>query len=322
MTDLEDARLRWISERPQHEEFAAVLADGIRAAVTPLGIWSELQYRTKELDSLMKKLMRGRHTFDNLPDKVGVRVLVRYRSDVDEVAKAVFKSLRCGRIDQKHPQVNVVGYLSTHIDWVRLKDDHPEARRFVVTRFWAEIQIRTQAQHLWSEMSHDGFYKNDATLNALSDDVQRRVNLMAGQIEVADREFDSLRSARPVRDDAELFHFLEPFYYRLTSRRPDAELSLQVLRLLLPLFSSESLTEVESRLEKFYDEKKAFLVERYKQAQESLDVVHSPLLFQPEAIVLYERLLHDELSLRKAWNTSFPEAILESFANEMGRSFD
>ena len=322
MTDLEDARLRWISERPQHEEFGSVLIDEIRAAVTPLGVWAHFQYRTKELDSLVKKLMRGKHTIDDLPDKVGIRILVRYRSDVDEVASAVFQSLHCGKIDSKSPQANVVGYLSTHIDWVRLKDTHPEAHRFVVTRFWAEVQIRTQAQHLWSEMSHDGFYKNDVTINALSHDVQRRVNLMAGQIEVADREFDRLRGERPVREEAELFRFLEPFYYRLTSRRPDTELSLQVLQLLLPLFSSRTLGEIESRLETFYNEKKAFFTERYKQAQEASDVPHSPLLFQPEAIVLYERLLHDELGLRKAWNTLFPETILESFANEMGRSFD
>lgn len=322
MTDLEDARLRWIQERPTYEEFARVLVDRIKEAIASLGVWYTLGYRTKELDSLIKKLMRGEDTYDSLPDRVGIRIVVRYRHDVDTIAQGVIESLHCGAIDRKTPQIDVVGYLSTHIDWVRLNDDDPESARFIATRFWAELQIQTQAQHLWSEMSHDGFYKNDQTILALSDDMRRRAHLMAGQIEIADREFARLRGERPVIPEAELFNFLEPLYYRLTSHRPDTQLSLQVLKILLPLFRGKPLEEVEEGLTRFFSQKQEFLSERYRQAQEAEDVNHSPLLFQPEAIVLYERLLNDELELRRAWNTKFPEPILESFANEMGRSFD
>ena len=78
MTDIEDARLRWIEERPIYDEFASLLADRIRVALSSLGLWFTVQCRTKELDSLLKKLMRGKHTYETLPDKVGLRVIVLY----------------------------------------------------------------------------------------------------------------------------------------------------------------------------------------------------------------------------------------------------
>jgi ppGpp synthetase/RelA/SpoT-type nucleotidyltranferase len=45
--------------------------------------------------------------------------------------------------------------------------------------FWAELQVRTLAQRLWSEMSHDTVYKNDGMVAKLAPDVQRLVVLMA-----------------------------------------------------------------------------------------------------------------------------------------------
>jgi hypothetical protein len=41
-------------------------------------------------------------------------------------------------------------------------------------------------------MSHDTVYKNEEMITQLDPDVKRRVSLMAGQVEVADREFDRL----------------------------------------------------------------------------------------------------------------------------------
>src|ERR1700688_1296455 len=70
----------------------------------------------------------------------------------------------------------------------------PGALDYPPNTFWAELEVRTLAQHVWCEMSHDSVYKNDEMVAALPDDIKRRVNLMAGQIEVADREFDRLDS--------------------------------------------------------------------------------------------------------------------------------
>ena len=64
------------------------------------------------------------------------------------------------------------------------------AARFPGGRFRAELQVRTLAQHLWSEMSHDTTYKSGTVVEP---ELKRRVNLLAGLIEIADREFSRLQ---------------------------------------------------------------------------------------------------------------------------------
>ena len=48
----------------------------------------------------------------------------------------------------------------------------------------------------------------------------------------------------------------------------------------------------------------------------------SPFLYQPEVLMIYERLEADQLAARKAWVLRFPESELERIANVLGISFD
>jgi len=98
--------------------------------------------------------------------------------------------------------------------------------------------VRTLAQDLWSEMSHDSVYKSEEALGALPADVQRRVNLMAGQIEVADREFDRLHTELPRDANLRILKILERHYYRLASKEPNLELSIQILCDSVPLYGA------------------------------------------------------------------------------------
>jgi hypothetical protein len=237
------------------------------------------------------------------------------------VIESLQTALRCGKYDPKFLETNEVGYLSTHIDFVRLTEGDPECAAFASTQFWVELQIRTQAQHLWSEMSHDTFYKNDETITVLPEDAKRRVHLMAGQIEIADREFDRLGKELPADQAAEIFRFLEPYYYRLTSKRPDPELSLEVLKAIGPLYGVD-LPSIKMSLGAFLDDHRPVLEEVYSVAQSEDAASVSPLFFQPEALLLYERLDHDQVSLRRLWNEHFPEKALEGIANDFGISFD
>jgi hypothetical protein len=52
-----------------------------------------------------------------------------------------------------------------------------------------EIQIRTVLQHAWAEIDHDRGYKFSGVLPR---DLRRRLNLLAGQLELADKEFSRL----------------------------------------------------------------------------------------------------------------------------------
>jgi ppGpp synthetase/RelA/SpoT-type nucleotidyltranferase len=324
MNDLETARTKWLEEEPQHNEFARAIADRLTSALRPLGIWFEVSHRTKAIDSLLKKLIRKpEYSYESLPDKVGVRFVVRYRSDLDSIIAVAVTDLVCGAGDDKADKLGEdrVGYQSKHLDHVSLPSSDLRHSEFPAERFWAELQIRTLAQHLWSEMSHDTIYKNDETIVHLPPDFKRRVNLMAGQIEVADREFDRLARELAPEDSLEILKFLERRYYALTANRPDIELSVQVLRDVLPLYR-KNVHQIEATLDNFLVAHNETLKEIYAQVDRGDTTVETPFIYQPEILVLYERLVNDGLALRRTWNEHYPETELERIANTLGISFD
>jgi ppGpp synthetase/RelA/SpoT-type nucleotidyltranferase len=324
VSDVEKARQTWIRERPTHVAFADLVKARLESSLRPLGIWFEVSARAKEIDSLVKKLLAKRHhTYETLPDKVGARIVIRYRADLESVV-AVAKGL----FDGEQPDDKVrglgtdrVGYQSVHLDNVRLRVGDADAIKYSPTSFWVELQVRTLAQHLWSEMSHDTVYKNDEMVAALPDDVKRRVNLMAGQIEVADREFDRLNSEPGAQPAVHLLHVLEKHYYRLTSRRPDPELSLQVLNAFMPLVKG-NINEFANQLSEFLSTKQTVLEQVYSQATEG-GIENTPsFLFQPEVLMIYDLLLAEPIETRRLWNENYPEPELERIANAFGLSLD
>jgi putative GTP pyrophosphokinase len=322
MTDIEAARTKWVSERDDYCKFAEVVRIRLHDAMRPCGFWFEVTSRAKETDSLVKKLLeKSNHTYDSLPDKVGARIIVKYRAEVEPAIRAAQGALVCGNVDDKLKAqgVDKVGYLSVHVDKACLKPDDPVIGQYSAARFWLELQVRTLAQHLWSEMSHDTIYKNQESISALPDDVKRRVNLMAGQIEVADREFDRLNGELPADPAIQLLKLLERFYYKHTTRRPNIDLSLQLLRLILPTYKG-SPAEIKSRLAAFLESKAAVLQHVFTEA--AMTPPQSALLFQPEALAIYERLENAPIEIKKAWNKEYPEKELDDIATQFGLSID
>lgn len=323
MSEVDVARKQWVEQRPRYEAYADVVKARLVLALKRSGFWYEVSARAKEIDSLVKKLLAKQdHTFASLPDKVGARVVVRFRADIAAAVAAIRGALKCpGEADDKQQDLGIdkVGYQSVHLDFVTLRDDDFKSAEFPASSFWVELQVRTLAQHLWSEMSHDTIYKNDETVSALPQDIRRRVNLMAGQIEVADREFDRLNGELPQDAHVQLLKALERYYYALTSRRPDTELSLKIIGVLAPTYKVP-VGEIAPRLQDFLSANQSSLEEIYEKAEGLGAANVSELLFQPEALLLYERLVNDPIGAHRAWNTAFPEPELERIANAFGMS--
>src|SRR5260370_40595739 len=135
-------------------------------------------------------------------------------------------------------------------------------------------------------MSHDTFYKNEETIAKLPDGLRlkRRINLMSGLIEVADNEFDRLNQEISVDKGLAVYKDLERHYYKLTAKRPDAELSLEVIRLLLPLYHGD-LQQIIQQIDKFVESHEAVLNSVYDTAE---DWNASAFLYQPEALMILE----------------------------------
>jgi ppGpp synthetase/RelA/SpoT-type nucleotidyltranferase len=321
--EVEEARKRWIAERPLYENFGVVLETRLKSAIRKIGIPVEVTSRAKEADSFVKKLLlKTDHTYESLPDKVGVRVVHKFRSDSPRILAVISESLEHGLPDDKakdRGRTNV-GYLTIHIDHARLRNGDQGFTEFPPEAFFAEIQLRTLAQHLWSEMSHDDVYKNDDTVNTLPDDLVRRVHLMAGQVEVADREFDRINSELERDDTSKLLKALERNYYKLTSRRGNPELSLSVINLLIPTFRNSSVGEIITHIDGTFEAHQRTLEVVYQDSDRASDP--SAFFYQPEAIMIYDRLLDDPTETLRVWSTQFPFSELERVANNLGLTLD
>jgi ppGpp synthetase/RelA/SpoT-type nucleotidyltranferase len=320
MKTAEEARKRWLVEKTEFANFGKVLEKRIGVLLKPTGVWFDIHSRPKEMHSLIRKLLlKTHHTYESLPDKVGARVIVRYRSEVEKVLSIIRNEFVCTDPDDKRKALmreHKVGYISTHVD-LRLKEADPASATYPPAQYVAEIQVRTLAQHLWAEMSHDTVYKND--LIKLPEEYVRRVDLMAGLIEVADMEFERLNAEYPNVPEIQLLKALERHFFKLTARRADTELSIEVITLLLPLYGRD-LPAVIAHLEQFFATRESQLASIYSEYAQSETA--SAFLFQPEALMIYDRLIDDQIATRTTWNLRFPESELELLANTFGVSFD
>ena len=328
MTDVETARQRWTKERPQYEAFGELVAQRLRDSLKPVGIWYVVDARAKTVDSLVKKLLtKQHHTFESLPDKVGARIVIRYRADIDKVVKRVRQLFDSNEPENKETLLGTdrVGYLSVHLDKVRLHQNDDAAKEYPPDTFFVELQARTLAQHLWSEMSHDSVYKNEEMIAKLDPEIRRRVSLMAGQIEVADREFDRLNTElMELSGQSALLRILEQHYYMVASERPNKELSFEVLDTLQPLLPKDNLGAFATRLNDFLEKQHAVIENVYAKARElgAQDDTTPAFLYQPEVLLVYNLLTDARDNTRKIWNEHYPDRELERIANSFGISLD
>jgi putative GTP pyrophosphokinase len=154
--------------------------------------------RAKEVRSVEQKLLAreraapGRdHTFADLPDLIGVRVVVRLGSEIAIVAAELHRLLAVDKdvdVRDEHGRGETPGYRGRHFDVRALPgSDLPELLR--TQR--AEVQVRTRAADLWASLEHELRYKGRADLPAAR---SRQFVLAASLLELAERELEDLRA--------------------------------------------------------------------------------------------------------------------------------
>jgi predicted RNase H-like nuclease/ppGpp synthetase/RelA/SpoT-type nucleotidyltranferase len=145
--------------------------------------------RTKSVTSFAEKARRtdeGARLYPDpltdIGDQIGVRVITYVHSDVTAVADLLRDQvvvLDDRDMGQETAQEGRFGYASRHLQ-VEL------AGRVV------QVQIRTVLQHAWAEFEHDIRYKGTMPAEHARD-FDRRFTLAAGLLELADREFSTIR---------------------------------------------------------------------------------------------------------------------------------
>ena len=172
--------------------------------------------RTKSVASFAAKAARRQDgellhpdPMRDITDQLGVRVITYVLSDVTVVADLMADQVvvRDDRdLGRETASQGRFGYASRHlvIALDAARESHPAYTQ--LRGLVASVQIRTVLQHAWAEFEHDIRYKGTVPAEH-APDFDRRFTLAAGLLELADREFstirDRLRIGPPERSEPE-----------------------------------------------------------------------------------------------------------------------
>ncbi len=180
--------------------------------------YHSIQFRVKEEKSFLDKCQNKKYEdpISQITDICGLRIITYTNHDVNKIKKIIeeeFKIDEANSVDKiKQMKEDQVGYLSAHYVATinEEREKLTEYHRYKDLNF--EIQIRTLLQHAWAEIEHDRSYKFSGELPL---EIKRRFYLVAGTLELLDREFDRLSDeidvyANEVRKETEKGNLDEP----------------------------------------------------------------------------------------------------------------
>jgi predicted RNase H-like nuclease/ppGpp synthetase/RelA/SpoT-type nucleotidyltranferase len=160
--------------------------------------------RTKGVPSFAEKAARtidGQLLYPDpmrdITDQIGVRIITYVHSDVAAVAGLLSDQVVVHDdrdMGQETASEGRFGYASRHllIGLDSAREGQPPYSQ--LTGRMAQVQIRTVLQHAWAEFEHDIRYKGTVPAEH-APDFDRRFTLAAGLLELADREFSTIREA-------------------------------------------------------------------------------------------------------------------------------
>ena len=173
---------------PELERLKDAALKTLRDALDRNGlIVTAVEGRVKAEESLAGKLeLKGSKyaTLSDITDLVGARIITFYTDDVDRIAsmaEQLFEIDWNNSVDKrKLHQLDSFGYNSLHYICRLPGFDFP-----------FELQLRTTLQHAWAAINHDTGYKSGIEIPR---EYMRRMNRLAGILEMADDEFSRIRS--------------------------------------------------------------------------------------------------------------------------------
>lgn len=314
------------AERPRFEALAERIETALERDLGSTGVYSEVSSRAKEVRSFVKKALRDGYVdpIAEIGDKAGVRVIVPYLEDVARV-ETVVKAL-CF-VDDREQKLEALaydqlGYLGVHLDLRPRPDllagqpdlgpDSPE-----LENLHAELQIHSKAQSAWAVVSHDLLYKPPVES---PEEAKRAITRLVALVELFDGEVDRLQkliASDPDYAEMTVAAELDDRLLHFTPRSPDRKLSLLSVPFLVHLYGCPPTEVVSTHIDPYLKANRKKIQDIYEAYAD--DETANPLLTQPEAFLIFERLQNDRDRLKEAWPVdSLSLELLEGLALIVG----
>ncbi|HCR4060906.1 GTP pyrophosphokinase family protein [Proteus mirabilis] len=188
---------KWFDEvQPSHERLTESVVTIIENLLKSKGVdYLSVSGRTKEKKSALEKIARKKYKEPSkeMTDLSGIRIIVFIESDIKKVSQIIEDAFNIDKENSsnqdKKLSVDRIGYRSVHFvcDIGDERASLPENDGLKGLKF--EFQVRTILQHAWAELAHDNSYKFK---EGLPPDLERRLYLYAGMLEIADRGLNEL----------------------------------------------------------------------------------------------------------------------------------
>lgn len=322
-SDISKIREYWDVDQPKYEELVSRVRSVLELEIRNMGMMCVIEGRAKDTGSLLKKAMKPKYKnpYEEITDKAGVRVIVPYLSQVKPIGSMISDRFDVVAYEDKGSNLgpHELGYLGVHYE-VHLPEADLQQENDRCKGLICEIQLHTRAQNIWSDLEHNLIYK--PTLDPPSH-IKRSVFRLVSLIELFDNEMgrslDEIMGLPQFRE-SRILAVLEPHYYRLGGLPYDRELSIYVLDAILTLYSDPEIETFDIVMENFIGKYSSVIADIYKRYQDDTGSV--PLLFQPEALVIFERLerASSRLALRSKWDSILPMQELQELATTFGKS--
>lgn len=180
--------------------YADFLEEVLKKVVDQLRFLAIVQKRAKEVESFSTKIIK-KNKYQNplieVTDLCGARIIVHFQSQVSKVCekiKEIFLIDEPNSLDHKSRlKVNEFGYRSVHYIVTPRNDEilgTKVDKKFKEMK--AEIQVRTLAEHLWADISHDRLYKTELII---PEEWKREAARLSAILENADITFSNMSKA-------------------------------------------------------------------------------------------------------------------------------
>lgn len=204
----------YLAKRSHYERLSVVAKNILEEAVARKGMKvHSIQARAKDPSSFAAKAAKPNKSDPSKPryadplkyitDLAAISVITFFVNTITDIGQLISSEFHVlEKLDKSEALLAEERFGCSSVHYlVRLSVDRlklPEYETYADTTL--EIQVRTVLQHAWAEIEHDIKYKSTSVIPT---DIRRRFISLAGLLEVADREFQSVQDEdRRLRDQA------------------------------------------------------------------------------------------------------------------------
>jgi ppGpp synthetase/RelA/SpoT-type nucleotidyltranferase len=188
---------KYLEEYANYQLLCREIAYILEKELKKAGIeFSAVTNRVKSLESFAEKIFRKKYEdpLKGITDIAGTRVVYLYRNDfkaIEKILRSAFEVIE--KVDKIADQgVDRFGYGAIHF-LLKLGKTSSGARYDDLKNYVCELQVRTVLQDAWAVIDHHLVYKHES---GIPSKLKRKLNAMAGSFELADSQFDNIRTER------------------------------------------------------------------------------------------------------------------------------